>query len=350
MKNGSMVIKAACLVVCAVFLFSGCANSAKDGTGNTAEGVIELKLAHFFPPTHPAETQLVAGWAEAISQATNGRVKIVSYPGETLRKAADIYSGVRQGVSDIGLSCFSYNAGMFPVMEAFELPGIVYNSAKAASKAAWEGVKELNPKEVSDTKLLMIISTGPGDIFSKKPVKSLEDLKGLQIRATGVSAETLGYLGATPVGMPQSDAYEALQKGVVDGNLAPLEVLKAWNHADVTDYITKTPFLYNTLFYVTMNLDKWNSLPEDIKQAITETTERFFEETAAGLWDVQNEAALDWSVNEKGMEIFELSGEEFDRWIDKVAPVQEKYVNEKGELGKTALETAKRLAEKYNKE
>ncbi len=49
-------------------------------------------------------------------------------------------------------------------------------------------------------------------------------------------------------------------KGVVKGNLSPVEVLKGWKHGEVTDYLTRTPFLYNTLFFVTMNLDKWNSM------------------------------------------------------------------------------------------
>ncbi len=352
MKHGRMVFlrNSAYLLFFALLLFSGCTNYADVNPASTDEQVIELKLAHFFPATHPAETQLVAGWAEAVDVATNGRVKIISYPGETLRKAADIYSGVKEGALDIGLSCFSYNVGLFPILEAFEQPGVVYKNSKVASKVAWEGIKELQPEEVSDTKLLMVIATGPGDIFSKKPIKTLDDMKGLQIRATGLSAETLGYLGATPVGMPQSEAYEALQKGVVDGNLAPIEVLKAWKHADVTKYLTRTPFMYNTLFYVTMNLEKWNSLPEDIQNAITHTTEAFIEETAIGLWDRQNEDALDWAVNEKGMEVIELTDEEMQKWIELVSPVQEKYLSENGEPGRIALETVKRLAEKYNKE
>jgi len=84
-----------------------------------------LRLAHFFPATHPAETVLVKGWSDAITAATNGKVKISSYPGESLLKAADIYNGVVEGVNDIGLSCFAYTPGRFPVLESFELPGVV---------------------------------------------------------------------------------------------------------------------------------------------------------------------------------------------------------------------------------
>jgi len=332
-----------------VLLFALTIQSSCVGTVSAEkESTIELKLAHFFPGTHPAETEFVQGWAKAIKEATNGRVVITSYPGETLLKAADIYKGVVDGVCDIGLSCFSYNPGRFPEIEAFEQPGIVYRNSKVASKVAWEGIQELNPACVQDTKLLMVIATGPGDLFTKKPVRKLEDLAGMQIRATGLTAETLQLIGAVPVGMPQSEAYEALSKGIVDANLAPIEVLKTWKHGEVTKYITRTPFLYNTLFYVTMNNNKWNSIPEDLQKIIIDTTLKFQDEVGIGLWDKQNEDALKWAVEEEGMEVIELPEEEMERWIKAVEPMLDKYITEKGEAAKKAVETAKALAEKYN--
>lgn len=311
----------------------------------------ELTLAHFFSSTHPAEKEFIQGWIEEIDKATGGRVVITSYPDEVLRKAADIYDGVVEGVIDIGLSCFSYTAGRFPVLEAFELPGIIYKNAKVGSMVAWEGIKQLDPDEVKDTKLMMVITTGSGDLFTKTPVEKLEDLKGMEIRVTGACAKTIETLAGISVGMTQAESYEALQKGVVKGNLAPTEVLKGWNHADVTKYITKTPFLYNTLFFVTMNLDKWNSLPEDIQKTILEVNEKFQEEVGAGLWDKQNEAALKWAVEEKGMTVIELTEDEMKKWIEKVEPIQDEYMSKIKNLGinKDVLKVVKELAEKYNK-
>jgi TRAP-type transport system periplasmic protein len=335
-----------CLVIVMItalpFVFSGC---EKEETQTYT-----LSLAHFFPATHPAETQLVQGWAAKIKEATDGKVIITSYPGETLAKAADIYNSVVQGVADIGLSCFAYTPGRFPVLEAFELPGIIYLNSKSASKTAWEGIKQLDPPEVQDTKLLMVLATGPGDLITKTPVRQLSDLNGMEIRATGLSAETLKLLGAVPVGMPQSDVYEALLKGTVKGNLSPIEVLKGWKQAEVSKYITKTPFLYNTLFFVTMNLDKWNSMPEDLQKKITDTTEEFFNETAIGLWDVQDAAALTYAVDENGMEVIDLSEEETTLWISKVMPIQDAYNKKLADAGITAdpLTLIKQLSEQYN--
>lgn len=318
-------------------------------SGADSSETFEFSLAHFFPGTHPAETVFVQGWISAIDEATEGRVKITSYAGGTLVGAAETYNQVKEGVADIGLSCFAYTRGQFPVLEAFELPGITYKNSKVASMVAWEGIKELNPEEIQDTKLLMVIATGPGDLFTTVPVTSLEDMQGLEIRATGLSAKTIEALGGTPVGMPQSDAYEALSKGIVKGNLSPVEVLKGWKQGEVTDYITKTPFLYNTLFFVTMNLDKWNSMPKDLQDAVTKATETFHQEVGIGLWDMQNEAAMDFALNEQGMEVIELSSDEAALWVEKVAVIQDEYTSRINELGlDSALDTVKSLAEKYN--
>ncbi|TYO97025.1 TRAP transporter substrate-binding protein [Desulfallas thermosapovorans] len=336
------------LLVMLVFL-AGCGSPAPEDGAK----VMELKLAHFFPSTHPVETELIQPWARAVEEATNGQVKITSYPGETLLKADQVYDGVVSGVADIGMSCFSYTRGRFPVMEAFELPGVVYNNSKVASNVAWEGIKQINPVEIQDTKMMMALTTGPGDLFTTVPVRSLEDIQGLAIRATGLSAETLKKLGANPVAMPQSDAYESLSKGVVKGNLSPVEVLQGWKHAEVTKYLTRTPFLYNTLFFVTMNLDKWNSLSPENQEAIEAVNEKYFKEVAMGLWDRQNEAALQWAVEEQGVHEIKLTGEETERWMKLVQPIQDEYVanlEAKGLDGRQVMDTVLNLADKYNQE
>ncbi len=328
------------------------AAAEEDIAGEEEEEVYQLSLAHFFPAGHPAEVDLVQGWAEELEQASGGRIEIISYPGETLLDADDIYSGVLAGTADIGLSAFFYTRGRFPVLEVFELPGIVYEDSYMASKIAWEGIKELDPEEVRDTELMFVLATGPGDLFTTEPVESLEDLQGMKIRAAGLSAETLPLLGAEPEAMPQPDAYEALHRGMVEGNLAPVEVLKGWRHAEVTDYLTRTPFLYNALFFVTMNQEKWNELPSDLQDIFLEVNERFHEKVAAGLWDAQNEEALEWAVEETGQQVIELSEAEQERWIEKVQPIQDDFIQEMEELGhdgEAILDTVMRLVEEYNR-
>ena len=350
MRVKSVIVSAALIMT--LILSSGCSNKEAVKDEGTQKP-IEIKLAHFFPGTHPVEVDLVQPWAEAIAEATEGRVVITSYPGQTLLQANAIYEGVVDGVAEMGLSCFAYTRGLFPVIEAFELPGITYPNSKVATKVAWEGIKELNPKEVQDTKLMMVIATGPGDLYTKEPVRNLDDLQGLELRATGLSAKTLEALGASPVAMPQSEAYEALSKGVVQGNLGPIEVLKGWKQGEVTKNVTRTPFLYNTLFFITVNNDVWDSIDVKDQEAILAVNDEFIENVATSLWDNQNEAALEWAIEEEGIEVFNLSDEQTQEWKNLVKPIQDDFVNkmnEKGFEGEKILDTVIRLSEEFNTE
>ncbi|MGI5882876.1 MAG: TRAP transporter substrate-binding protein [Dethiobacteria bacterium] len=349
-KNINLLVHISILLFFMILL-TGCSKPEYTGDSSTDKISMKLRLAHFWPATHPAETHLAQGLAEIIKDVTDSQITITTYPGETLLTAAEIYDGVCTGIADIGISCFAYTRGRFPLVEVFELPGVIYNNSKVASKVAWEGIKELNPAEVQDTKLLMVITTGPGDLFTRTPVRTLEDIQGMEIRATGLSAKTLKTLGATPVAMPQSDAYEAMSKGVVQGNLSPQETLEGWRHAEVIDYVTLTPFLYNTLFFVTMNQNVWDSIPSHLQSAITEAVEQFFEDVAMGLWDTQNESAIEFATGECNVELIKLTDVEQTRWINFVRPIQEDFVKEMAVLGldgSGALKVAKKLADKYN--
>lgn len=101
------------------FSSSGCSTVEDDNE------VIELSLSHFFPEDHPIETELIQKWIDTIENETNGKLRITSYPDELMLDAEEIYDGVVTNEIDIGLSVFSYSRERFPLLEVFELPGIM---------------------------------------------------------------------------------------------------------------------------------------------------------------------------------------------------------------------------------
>ena len=82
-------------------------------------------------------------------------------------------------------------------------------------------------------KVMYLHGHGPGLLHSKTPVRALEDLKGLKIRATGTTAKIVSALGAAPVAMPMSDSYDALSRGVAQGIVCPTESLQGWKLGEV---------------------------------------------------------------------------------------------------------------------
>jgi TRAP-type C4-dicarboxylate transport system substrate-binding protein len=314
----------------------------------TAEGkTVNLSFAHIFPASHFQSAIVFTLWIEEVEKATKGYVKINLFPVNTLLKSAEIYDGVVSGTADLGNSSMGYTRGRFPLMEGFELPGIYFGSATATAVGAMEGYKKFNPKELSDTKVMWLGSAGPGSLYSKKKVNSLAELKGMRIRATGNTANSIKALGAIPVAMPMADVYEALSKGVVDGQIGPPEVLKGWKQAEVTKYITILPPVYNSIMYTVMNLDKWNSLPKYVQAAIEAVNEDFTVK-ACKIWDSQQvSGGIDYGIKEHGMEIVRWSDADMKQALDLMKPVQQDFVkrmNEKGLPGQEVLDFSKERA------
>lgn len=286
---------------------------------------IKLTFSIFFPPTH-GQTKAAMDWAKEIEKRTDNKVQITVFPGGTLTNAKQCYSGVVEGISDIGFSLFAYTRGRFPVMAAVDLP-MGYPNGKVASRVAQEFAKAFNPKELNDVKVLYLHAHGPGLLHTKKPVKKLEDLKGMKIRATGLSAKVVEALGAVPVAMPQGGTYEALQKGVVEGTFGPIEVLKGWKQAEVIKYTTECYGVgYTTTFFIVMNLDKWNSLPGDVQKVFEDVSEKYVD-VHGKVWDATDEEGRKYTQS-LGNEIIPLSDAENARWRKAARPVIEKFITE----------------------
>ena len=325
-----------------LFSFSGVFNAG------TAEGAtVTLRFAHFFPASHYQATEVYALWIEEVEKATKGQVKIEMFPVNTLLRSVEMYAGIVSGTADIGSSSFSYTRGRFPVMEGFELPGVYFGSAAACAAGAWEGYKKFRPKELNDTKVMWLFSAGPGSLYTKKRVNSLAELKGMRIRATGSTAKSIKAMGAVPVAMPMADVYEALSKGVVEGQIAPPEVLKGWKQAEVTNYITKLPPVYTSVMFTTMNLKKWNSLPADVQMAI-EAINEGFSVRAAKIWDShQLTGGIEYGIKEHGMQMVQWPDEDMKKAMALMQPLLDDYVarmNKKGLPGQEILDFVKERA------
>jgi len=198
-----------------------------------------------------------------------------------------------------------------------------------ASLTLWDLYKKYRPEEFAQVKVLTMFACAPANIYAKKPVRKLEDLKGLQLRASGGVAQVLKALGASPVGMPQSEAPAALQKGVVVGAVSSLETLMDFKYAEICRYVT----FFNGPVYpfaVVMNMDRWKSLPQDVREVMEELG------TQQAVWtgtymDRHVNESIEWSKKHYQMEFIHLSPEEKAKWDQLLAPITDEWIaNAKG--------------------
>ena len=304
---------------------------------------LNAKVYHFtysclFPPNH-IQGKLAAAWCKEIEKLTHGQVKIDFYPGCTLTKPAQVYDGVVTGRSDIGMSCFIYTRGRFPLMSFIHLPW-GNPSGEFATAIINEVYQKFKPKELSDVKVLYLHAHGPGLIHTrKKPIFKLADFKGLKIRTPGAVAEMIKALGGTPVSMPMPEVYQALQRGVVDGAVYPEETNKGWKMGEVTHYtIACYPIAYSVGFFVVMNKQKWEELPANIKK-IFEKVDREYAIKAGKAWDIADYEGYKYELS-LGNEVIGIPPKEAARWKKRVQVVINNYIKmteKKGLPGKQVL-------------
>lgn len=310
---------------------------------------IELSYSTFFPPTH-IQAQLADSWSKEVEKRTGGKVKITLYPGGALLSGPKIYDGMLKGITDIGFSVLGYSRGVFPAMEAIDLP-MGYPNGKVATAVINDFVKKFKPKELSKVKVLYNHAHGPGILHSKKPVRNMEDLKGLKIRSYGFNAKLAEALGGVPVAMGQGGVYEALQKGVVDATLSPIEVLKGWKQGEVIRYTTECYSVgYTAGFFVFMNLNKWNSLPPDVQKVMDEVSAEWSAKHGEA-WDSSDKEGREFTLS-LGNKIIPLSQEESARWAKAAAPVFDAYIKDKTSNGlpaKDYVDFIRESVKKYSK-
>jgi TRAP-type transport system periplasmic protein len=293
--------------------------------GNSAAQKVTLNFANFFPAPSP-HSVMIEQWGKEIEKRTNGKVVVTYFHGGTLAPAAQIYDSTVKGIADIGMSCFSYTRGKFPLTEVIDLP-LGLQDGPTATRLINEYYAKFKPKELDEVKVLYLHAHGPGLLHTtKKPITKLEDLKGMKIRATGLASKIVLAFGAAPVGTTMPETYDALRTGVADGAMAPFMALKDFRWGEVVSYSTENyGSSYSTGFFVVMNKKKWNSLPADMKKIFEDVSKEWIVKTGV-LWDTTDKDGIDF-ITKRGVKILPLSKEEDAKWAAAVRPLLDDYVN-----------------------
>ena len=315
-----------------------------------------LKVHHFLSPLASVQKDLLQPWADKITAESGGDLQFTIYPAMQLGgKAPQLFDQARRGTADIIWTLAGYTPGRFPRMEVFELP-FMAASATVTSQAAYEYFEAQATDEFKDVKVLLVSTHAPGTLhMQNKPIRSLEDLKGVKVRApTRVTNLMLKSLGATPVGMPVPQLPTAISKGVVDGALIPYEVSLPLRLHELTnshtDVVGKRG-LYTAVFLLVMNKDKFNSLPPKLQKVIEDNSGLAMARTAGQLWD-KSEIPGKKAAQDSGDAFYYIKGKELRKWQRVGDEVRRDWIKEmdaKGFDGAALITKAEALIKKYEK-
>jgi TRAP-type transport system periplasmic protein len=320
---------------------------------NAADKPIELTFAIWLPAVHSLTRGVAVPWAAAVAERTAGRIKINLFPGSALGKAPDHYDLAVRGAADITIFNPGFTPGRFPLSAVHELPFVTHRSS-TSSMAAFEHLKT-SPAiqaEFSQTKMYALTQTDPAQLFTvKKPVRTLEDLKGMTIRVPSeVAGQAVKLLGGTPVFMPMTELYQALERNTIDGCMVAIEACQSFRVHEVTKYCTIIDITSIT-GGVAWNINSWNKLPKDVQTLLEgdELGPSYYPKHFGIEFERMTKVGADLMKQAK-VETITLPPAELERWKGRAMPVREAWAKEmeaKGKPAKKTLEDAVRLEEKY---
>ncbi len=318
---------------------------------------VSLKFHHIWPPQAMAPVQVITPWCDKVAAESNNRIKCQMLPamsgGGTPPQLVD---RVKDGVDDLVITLPGYTAGRFPAMEVFELP-FMTNSAEAGASAAWEYLQKYALKEFPGTKILATWVHDEGYVHTRdKPIRSLDDFKGMKLRApTRQTNKLLAKLGASPVGMPVPSVADAVSKGTIDGFVLPWEVIPAFKLHEMVKYHTETdasrPAMYSAGFVFAMNQAKYDGLPADLKAVIDKNSGAALSKQIGKTWDASQAVGRKAAVD-RGNSFIQLSAAETDNWMKASASLYDEWVvdmDKRGLPGKQMLDDARALLVKHKK-
>jgi TRAP-type C4-dicarboxylate transport system substrate-binding protein len=264
-------------------------------------------------------------WLKMIEDDSQGTIKFELYANQTLAKGNQNWMAVKNGIADCAWNSMSMYNGLNPLAEAETLPGLPVADSKQLVDRVWDMHESIPAaqKRYEDVKLLALYpSDNNSGMHFIKPVKTLEDLKGLKVHSfgTGPSVDFLKGLGATPVPMAMPDVYMALQKGTIEGCLADWDAYVAFRTYELAKYTISNAPLGTSHFSIIMNKDKFEALPQVAKDAILKHSGR-----EGSRWLVENfscsgrELAKDL-IDQKKVEVYELPPAERARWVEACKP------------------------------
>jgi tripartite ATP-independent transporter DctP family solute receptor len=239
------------------------------GESGGGDQVVELVLGGV---TSDSAKEAVTFFAEKVAEYSNGTIKIIDFPDNQLGNDETRFEMTQTGECDISIGSTSSVAATYNDFYIYDVPFMFLNKNEVydigfngeAGKQILNGLEELGLKG------LAFWENGFRNLTTtNKEIKGIEDLNGLKIRTMENDIHLAAWkaMGANPTPMAFSELFTALQQGTVDGQENPIGIIVGNGFEEVQKYLVMTEHVY-TPYYVVMNLDKYNSLTQEQKDAL----------------------------------------------------------------------------------
>ncbi len=322
MKKNFMVIL---LILCAIGLM---AEGSKEATAEK-KPVLELTLADTGSGPNSPLTISGTAWKNEIERLSGGEIKVNYFTQSQLGGERDLMEGIQAGTIDLYLGSTGVAATFIPEMNVFNLPFLFLNREHCEEVEFGPLGKEIVSfiDKYPGFKGLAIGGAGWRYPMNKvRPVKKPDDFKGLKWRTMEVPMhlDTYRAFGASPIPVAFTELYMALKLGTVDGQENAPSITYPMGFHEVCKYYTTLPVLLNGDIYV-MNKTKWDGLSEKHKDIIMKSAQVAARALNQAFQD-EDEKALQAMIEETGLQVYRIPGEELPPFIEATKSVWDKYL------------------------
>ena len=305
-----------------------------------------LRMAYWTGPSHQMVQTLVA-WIKTIEEASGGNLT-VELDKAALGKMEAQYDLIRNGVRDMVWAVPGYTVGRFELLQEAELPLLCPNPT-VCNPALWNWYTKngLAEKEFTDTKLITTFVGGPFQIHTVKPVKTLEDVRALKIRASGPSLPGAKALGFNAVPLPPTEVYEAIQKGTVDGAEFPWEAMPSFRINELVKAHLEMPSgLGAPAFVIVANTKAFENLTPANQAALMKAGGEVGAALIGKAWTAADERGRADAQN-RGQVIETVAPAELEKWRQLLNPLTDEWIakaDKKGLDGRKLLDDFRALS------
>jgi len=308
---------------------------------------LHLKFSTWHPPASREVTTVWTPMLEELKKRSDGRITYTMYAGGALGKAPEHFDIVKKGLSDMGYFTATFTPGRFPLTDVLSL-AVWVDGKDLATTIGNDVYHKMLEKEFQDVKVLELNGCIQAFLWTTKPIRSLDDLKGKKIRSPGgMQTAYIKSLGAEPVFMPLGDVYRAMDTGTIDGLVTCPPLVLAFKLHEVAKHGVKATFGCVSEGVV-MNKKTWDKTPPDLQKIIMEVVGNPFA-TTHGL-DKKTYAQLMDEIKGKGVTIYDLPKDEEAKWFKGFQEATKTWAAEmekQGLPGKEAVATFCGVADKH---
>lgn len=272
-----------------------------------------------------ARGRTIQKFADAVGARSGGKMKVQIFPGGALGGDLQTLSAMRGGTIDATVTATSTLVGIVKDFALLDLP-FAFQSDKEAMAVLDGGFSKRLNAQLDEKDLVGLGYWGAGYRHltnGKRPVKSIDDVKGLKIRVlqNPLFIDLWKALGANAVPMPFPEVYSALEQGTVDGQENPAATLVSAKLFEVQKYLSLTSHVY---FVDSLLFSKpvWSKLNDDERKVIAEAAK---EAEAYGRVEVIGEDKSNIDAMRAKMQVNEIAPAEMEKFRAAAKPVVEKY-------------------------